>query len=582
MADLKNILTHFLLAGTILGIKPLGNGLINDTYKVETEGETTPDYVLQRINHNVFQNVDALQKNIELVTRHLRKKVEASEESETDRRVLHFIPTSDGKTYWYDGNDYWRVSVFISHAKTYEAVTPEHAYDAGKAFGKFQADLADLPEQLEETIPNFHNMEFRLEQLREAVAKDPVGRVSSVADLLEQLESRAEYMCQAERLYREGKLPKRVCHCDTKVNNLMFDEDGSVLSVIDLDTVMPSFIFSDYGDFLRSAANTGNEDDTDLDNVSFNMDIFRPFTKGYLESAQSFLTPVEIELLPYAVALFPYMQTVRFLTDYINGDTYYKIQYPEHNLVRSKAQFKLLCSVEEKTPEMKAYIDACLSPKKELSIKRIQLPDISLDNIPGYLDSLGIEFTEINIANWERFPYKPEAYFRMVTTRKGLLIHYHVTENTIAALADIDNGNVWEDSCVEFFSVPANDGIYYNMECNCIGTLLVGAGKNRTGRLCAPLDVLEKVERWSSLGRKSFKEKNGPVTWDLVLSIPYSTFFLHDIKTLEGQTIRANFYKCGDKLQSPHYLSWNPISLPKPNFHCPDFFGILHFEKEEE
>ena len=167
-------------------------------------------------------------------------------------------------------------------------------------------------------------------------------------------------MCKAERMYREGTLPKRVCHCDTKVNNMMFDEDGKVLCVIDLDTVMPSFIFSDYGDFLRTGANTGDEDDKDLNRVNFNMEIFKAFTKGYLEGAHSFLTPVEIENLPYAAALFPYMQCVRFLADYINGDTYYKIKYPEHNLVRTKAQFKLLQSVEEHTPEMVAFIHECL------------------------------------------------------------------------------------------------------------------------------------------------------------------------------------------------------------------------------
>ncbi|MDE6394602.1 MAG: phosphotransferase, partial [Duncaniella sp.] len=167
-------------------------------------------------------------------------------------------------------------------------------------------------------------------------------------------------MCEGERLYRQGKLPKRICHCDTKVDNMMFDEDGNVLCVIDLDTVMPNFIFSDFGDFLRSAANTGAEDDRDLERVSFNMEIFKAFTKGYLETAGQFLTPVEIEHLPYAAALFPYMQTVRFLTDYINGDTYYKIKYPEHNLVRTKAQFRLLQSVENQTPEMVEFIRTCL------------------------------------------------------------------------------------------------------------------------------------------------------------------------------------------------------------------------------
>ena len=268
--------------------------------------------------------------------------------------------TEEGKTYWFDGDSYWRVMVFIPRAKTYETVNPEYSNYAGEAFGNFQAMLADIPETLGETIPDFHNMEFRLKQLREAVAKDAAGRVAEVKYYLDEIEKRADEMCKAERLYREGKLPKRVCHCDTKVNNMMFDEDGKVLCVIDLDTVMPSFIFSDYGDFLRTGANTGDEDDKDLERVNFNMEIFKAFTKGYLKGAKSFLTQIEIENLPYAAALFPYMQCVRFLADYINGDTYYKIKYPEHNLVRTKAQFKLLQSVEANTPEMIAFINECL------------------------------------------------------------------------------------------------------------------------------------------------------------------------------------------------------------------------------
>lgn len=360
MKDLLSIVSHFKLEGTVQEIKPLGSGLINDTYKVSTVEETAPDYVLQRINHAIFQNVEMLQDNIDAVTRHIRKKLESCGETDIDRKVLHFLPTGEGKTYWFDGDSYWRVMVFIPRAKTYETVNPEYSYYAGVAFGNFQAMLADIPDKLGETIPDFHNMEFRLKQLRDAVAADASGRVAEVKYYLDEIEKRADEMCKAERLHREGKLPKRVCHCDTKVNNMMFDEDGTVLCVIDLDTVMPSFIFSDYGDFLRSAANTGAEDDKNLDNVNFNMDIFQAFTKGYLESAKSFLLPVEIENLPYAAALFPYMQCVRFLADYINGDTYYKIQYPEHNLVRTKAQFKLLQSVEEQTPAMQEFIASCL------------------------------------------------------------------------------------------------------------------------------------------------------------------------------------------------------------------------------
>lgn len=360
MKDLLSIVSHFELKGTIHEIKPLGAGLINDTYKVTTQESEAPDYVLQRINHIIFQNVEMLQSNIHSVTCHIRKKLEEKGENDIDRKVLHFLSADSGKTFWFDGECYWRMMTFIPNAQTYETVNPEFSYYAGVAFGNFQAMLADIPDTLGETIPDFHNMEFRLKQLREAVAADAVGRVKEVQFFLDEIEKRAEEMCKAERLYREGKLPKRVCHCDTKVNNMMFDEKGNVLCVIDLDTVMPSFIFSDYGDFLRSAANTGLEDDQNLDHVNFNMEIFKAFTKGYLESAQSFLLAIEIENLPYAAALFPYMQCVRFLADYINGDTYYKIQYPEHNLVRTKAQFKLLQSVEEHTPAMREYIASCL------------------------------------------------------------------------------------------------------------------------------------------------------------------------------------------------------------------------------
>ena len=360
MKDLLSIVSHFNLQGTIHEIKPLGAGLINDTYKVTTQETCEPDYVLQRINHAIFQNVEMLQGNIHAVTCHIRKKLEASGTDDIDRKVLHFLTADTGKTFWFDGESYWRVMTFIPNAKTYETVNPEYSYYAGVAFGNFQAMLADIPDELGETIPDFHNMEFRLKQLRDAVAADAVGRVKEVQFFLDEIEARAEEMCKAERLHREGVLPKRVCHCDTKVNNMMFDENGNVLCVIDLDTVMPSFIFSDYGDFLRSAANTGAEDDQNLDQVNFNMEIFKAFTKGYLESARSFLLPIEIENLPYAAALFPYMQCVRFLADYINGDTYYKIQYPEHNLVRTKAQFKLLQSVEEHVPAMREFIASCL------------------------------------------------------------------------------------------------------------------------------------------------------------------------------------------------------------------------------
>ena len=218
--------------------------------------------------------------------------------------------------------------------------------------------LADIPVELGETIKDFRNMEFRLQQLREVIAKDPAGRVAEpeVQAMLKEIDARAEYMCQAERMGREGILPKRVCHCDTKVNNMMFDQQDNVLCVIDLDTVMPNFIFSAYGDFLRTGANKVAEDHQDMDAVCFDVDIFKAFTEGYLASASSFLTRVEIENLPYAVKLFPYMLCVRFLWDYLSGDKYWKCQYANHNFVRANNQQHLLLSIEKHEPEMEAFI----------------------------------------------------------------------------------------------------------------------------------------------------------------------------------------------------------------------------------
>lgn len=349
----------FATTGTFSSCSPLGAGLINDTFVVRTKEVTAPDYLLQRINHRIFQNVAMMQENIFRVTSHLRTKLEQRGIDNTDRKVLTMIPTKDGQLFYFDGDSYWRFMLFIPDTISVDDVTETSAYDAGRAFGQFQMDLSDLQgEPLGETIPNFHNMEFRLQQFFDAVVNDPVKRAKNVVDLIDEIEKRAYDLCLPERLYREGKLQKRINHCDTKVNNMLFDKDGKFLCVIDLDTVMPGFVLSDIGDFIRTAANTGAEDDENLDNVSLNMSIFKAYTKGYLETA-TFLTPLEKSLLPFGGRLLTYMQTVRFLTDYINGDIYYKTKHPEHNLQRTKAQFKLLQSIEKHIDEMNAFIALC-------------------------------------------------------------------------------------------------------------------------------------------------------------------------------------------------------------------------------
>ena len=355
--DLTNIVSQFAIEGKVLEITPFGGGLINHTYKVTTAGNG-PDYILQNVNVSVFPDIDLLMNNIVEVTNHIRKKLEAANTPNIGRKVLRFIPAIDGKMYYYDGDKYWRVMVCIPDSVTKTGVSIESAYIVGETFANFQAMLADIPAKLGETIKDFHNMEWRIQQLKDAIAANKSGRADDpeVKEILKEIFDRADEYCKAERLYREGKLPKRICHCDTKVDNILFDKDDNVLCVIDLDTVMPSFIFSDFGDFLRSAANTTAEDDPDLSKVSFNFEIFKSFTKGYLKGAASFITPIEIENLPFATALFPYMTLVRFIADYINGDIYFHCKYPEHNLVRSRNQLKLTKCVEAAFPQMEAFI----------------------------------------------------------------------------------------------------------------------------------------------------------------------------------------------------------------------------------
>ncbi|MDO5036353.1 MAG: aminoglycoside phosphotransferase family protein [Porphyromonas sp.] len=354
------ILAKFPITEEVIDVRPIGNGHINDTLGVtvrQPDGTEDIKYVLQRINHEIFTDVETLQKNIFAVTEHIRKHLQSANEPDVDRKVLTFIRTKEGEEYAEHEGGYWRLSYFIPGSKSYDNVTPELAEKAGEAFGDFHNMLSDLPEPLGETIPNFHNMPFRLEELRTAVKEDRAGRVSEVQELLTELERRADAMCIQEKYSEEGKLVKRTTHCDTKVNNVLFDkESDECLCVIDLDTVMPGYVLSDIGDFIRTAVNTGAEDEEELSKVQVDMEIFKAFTRGYMVTAQKFLTPLEIQLLPYGGRLLTYMQAVRFLTDYLNGDTYYKTHKPKHNLIRTVAQFEFLLRLEEHQEEMDDFM----------------------------------------------------------------------------------------------------------------------------------------------------------------------------------------------------------------------------------
>jgi hypothetical protein len=356
MEKLRRIVESFV-SGNEIHVAPLGAGHINDSYKALIDGE---EFVLQRINHAIFKNVPELQNNILRVTSHIRSKLLAKGITDIERRVLNLIPAKDGKYYHQDENgNYWRLMDFVKNSRSFENISPELAEKTGEAFGEFQNMLADMPgDPLYEIIPDFHNMESRLATFRESVKKNLAGRLPEVRNLVDEIEKRAEEMCTPEKLHREGKLPKRTNHCDTKVNNVLFDLAGKeVLCVVDLDTVMPGYVLSDFGDFMRTGANNGQEDDTELDKVSINLPIFGAYTKGYLRTAKGFLTDIEIENLALGAKLLTYMQTVRFLTDYLDGDIYYKIKNPKHNLERSLAQFKLLQSMEDNFSQMRKIVD---------------------------------------------------------------------------------------------------------------------------------------------------------------------------------------------------------------------------------
>lgn len=358
--NIQDIVAHFQIKGEVDSINPLKIGHINDSYIITNKKKGHPSYFLQRINHHIFRDVAGLQQNISLVTDHLRRKLSEAGETDLERKVLQLITTTDNKLYHKDAEgSFWRMYINIEDAQSFDAINPELAYKAGCAFGRFQTMLSDLSqEKLIETIPNFHNMEFRLEEFNEALKLDKAGRASNpeAQYYIKEIQKRADAMCLPQRLYREGKLARRINHCDTKVNNMLFNKQGEPICIVDLDTVMPGLVLSDFGDFMRTAANTGAEDDRELSKVGINLEIFEAYTKGYLENA-AFLSDIEIEYLAFGAKLLSYMQTVRFFTDYLNGDTYYKIQHPEHNLQRTKAQFKLLQSQEEHFPTMQEIVN---------------------------------------------------------------------------------------------------------------------------------------------------------------------------------------------------------------------------------
>ncbi len=358
---IQKIVDQFAIKGGIKATKPFGSGHINDTFLISNTDSNHPDYLLQRINHHIFKDVEGVVVNIARVSAHLDTKLKAEFKSEKSvEQVLTLIPTKKGVLFLKDDDgNCWRMYLFIADSVSYDLVeSTKQAFEGGEAFGRFQLMLADMDATLlTETLVNFHNITFRLANYKKALADDSANRVKNVAEEIALIKEHEQWMCSLYQMGEDGLLPKRITHNDTKFNNILFDKNDNVICIIDLDTVMPGYIAYDFGDAIRTLVNTAEEDEADLSKINVNMPLFKAYTDGYLKEAIHFLTKEELKSLYFAVFLFPYMQAVRFLTDYLQGDTYYKIAYPEHNLVRTKAQFKLFKELYSQKTEIAKILD---------------------------------------------------------------------------------------------------------------------------------------------------------------------------------------------------------------------------------
>jgi aminoglycoside phosphotransferase (APT) family kinase protein len=354
--DLAAVVSHFEIPGVFSGATPYGSGHINDSYSaVVLQDNQEARYLVQRMNHHIFKDPIAVMENIQRVTAHLAEQLIGAKDR--DRRVLALVTARDGRAWHADeGGNYWRAYHFIEKASSYDAVeSPEQAYQAGKAFGQFQKMLASMPSpRLHETIPDFHHTPKRFAALKRAIAEDVANRAAGAKqeiDFALAHESIVDVLVSAN-------LPERVTHNDTKFNNVLLDDaTGEGICVIDLDTVMPGLAAYDFGDMVRTTTSPAMEDEQDLSKVSMEFSMFEALTRGYLDAAGSFLTKAEKQHLAIAGKLITLEVGIRFLTDHLAGDTYFKVHREGHNLDRCRTQFKLVESIERQEEKMGRLVE---------------------------------------------------------------------------------------------------------------------------------------------------------------------------------------------------------------------------------
>ena len=348
--NLRDLINQFVVYGDFMVGVPFGNGHVNDTYMLTfDQGGIRLNYMLQRINNNVFKDPVKVMENVDRVTAHILKKIRAAH-TETRKRTIRLLRTPDNKPYVFDkkGNC-WRAYVFMERARAYDVLeTPEQAFHVAQAFGEFQQQLTDLEgPRLHDTIPDFHNTPKRIDQLEEAIREDRMNRVKTVQkeiDFVLERKKNAAILC---KLNQEGAIPERITHNDTKCNNILMDDlSGEGICVIDLDTVMPGLSLYDFGDMVRSGTNPAEEDEQDLSQVYMRFDMYEALFRGFYASASSFMTPAEKEYMAEAGKIITLEIGTRFLTDYLQGDTYFKTSRARQNLDRCRTQFKLAQDME--------------------------------------------------------------------------------------------------------------------------------------------------------------------------------------------------------------------------------------------
>ncbi len=353
-AKIDETISAYSHIGVTVSCEKYGSGHINDTHLLVTESGRR--YILQRINHDIFKNPEGMMSNLSLVTRHIAGK--AREYGKDPQRVtLTVVTTDNGKDFYRDSiGSYWRLYDFVEDTVAKDRLESGFEFEmCGEAFGEFLCMLEDFdPEQLFDVIPNFHNTPWRYENLMRAVHADTHGRVKEVLPEIEFCMERAEFAKTLERAHAEGRLPMRVTHNDTKLNNILFDKDGKTpVCVIDLDTIMPGYVVNDFGDSIRFGATTAAEDEADLSKVHFDLELYHAYARGYLRGARGKLTDGEMELLPVGAEMMTFECGMRFLTDYLSGDTYFRTSRPRHNLDRARNQFALLADMEANFDKMK-------------------------------------------------------------------------------------------------------------------------------------------------------------------------------------------------------------------------------------